>query len=256
MARKVTKGLIALLMFGITSLAHAQSTTPPNAGDVDPSAPPTKPRVIYESLVGYGGVGFRGGAPLFLGDISGTPRDPAAAAAEVPYETNSVAPRLTGDLLFSYVYTDDIHLELQIGYGWNRLKDDNAQRFVISSVPMTLGARYSLLGSQRLLRPFVGAGGGVYIWTVHTRDLGAGKDPVTFERLRRADLGFYFTAGAERRMSKWVTATADLTYNRILAQDVETFPAGYNGNKAYLQARLGVNFFFSLSERLDQGLPE
>jgi outer membrane protein W len=251
MARTITRGLIALLMFGFPSLAHAQPSLDPTA-----EAPATKTRVIYESLVGYGGVGFRGGVPIFLGDLSGTPRDPAAAAAEGPYVTDSVAPRLTGDLTFSYVYTDDIRFELRVGYGWNRLKDDNEQRFAISSVPMTIGARYSLLGDQRLLRPYLGAGAGAYIWTIHTKDLGAGKDPVTFERLRRGDLGFYLQAGAERRMSKWVTATADLTYNRILAKDEDAFPAGYNGNKAYLQARLGVNFFFSLSERLDQGLPE
>ena len=252
MARTITKGLFVLLMFGFAYPARAQTSLDPTAA----ATPAVKTRIIYESLVGYGGVGFRGGVPLFLGDLSGTPVSPAAAAVEAPFETNSVSPRLTGDLTFSYVYTDDIHFELQIGYGWNRLKDDNAQRFAISSVPMTLGARYSLLNNQRLLRPFLGAGGGAYIWTIHTKDLGAGKDPMTFERLRRADLGFYLQAGAERRMSKWVTATADLTYNRIMAKDEDAFPSGYNGNKAYLQARLGVNFFFSLSERLDQGLPE
>ena len=251
MARTVTKGLIALLVFGTSSLAHAQEPQTPAA-----DAAPAKTRVIYESLVGYGSVGFRGGSPLFVGDLSGTPRDAAAASAETPFVTSKVSPRLTGDLVFSYVYTDDIQFQLQIGYGWNRLKDDNDQRFAISSVPMTVGARYALLGSQRVLRPFIGAGGGAYIWTIHTRDLGAGKDPVTFERLRRADLGFYVMAGADRRMSKWVSATADITYNRIIAQDVNTFPAGYNGDKAYFQARLGVNFFFSLSERIDQGLPE
>jgi outer membrane protein W len=251
MARSVTKGLIALLMFGFSSLAHAQEPETPA-----PDAAPAKTRVIYESLVGYGGVGFRGGAPLFVGDVSGTPRDAAAASAEAPFVTNSVSPRLTGDLVFSYVYTDDIEFQLQMGYGWNKLKEDNTERFAISSVPLTVGLRYSLLGNQRVLRPFIGAGGGAYIWTIHTRDLGAGKDPITFERLRRADPGFYITTGAERRMSKWVTATADITYNKIIAQDVDTFPAGYNGNKAYFQARLGVNFFFSLSERIDQGLPE
>ena len=120
---------------------------------------------------------------------------------------------------------------------------------------MTVGARY-LFRHQNRLRPFIGAGAGVYIWTIHTKDLGAGKDPITFERLRRGDIGFYGTAGAERRMSKWVTASADVSYHSIQAANTEDFPSGYNGNKSYLLARLGITFFFSLSERLDQGLPE
>jgi outer membrane protein W len=252
MARTITKGLLALLMFALPSLARAQAPLDPTAL----ATPSAKPRVIFESLVGYGGVGFRGGAPLFVGDVSGTPASPSAALAAVGYETNKVSPRLTGDILFSYVYTENIHIQLQVGYGWNRLKKDNPQRYVITSVPMTLGARYSFLNSQRRLRPFVGAGAGMYVWSIQTRELSAAKDPITFERLRRADPGAYVTVGAERRMSKAVTATADIAYNTIQAKNTNAFPAGYNGNKSYFQARLGVNFFFSLSERLDQGLPE
>ena len=57
-------------------------------------------------------------------------------------------------------------------------------------------------------------------------------------------------------MSKYVTANADVSYHSIMAENAEDFPSGYNGNKSYLLARLGITFFFSLSERLDQGLPE
>jgi hypothetical protein len=41
-----------------------------------------------------------------------------------------------------------------------------------------------------------------------------------------------------------------------MAKDVKDFPSGFNGDKAYAQFRLGVTFYFSLSEKIDSGLPE
>lgn len=236
MVRTLSKALMAFLLLGTTSLTHAQE---PDIDTGTASVSTVKQRVVFESLVGYGGIGFRGGIPKFTGD------------ADIKKDAS---PRLSGDLAFAYVYDDDIVVDLNIGYAWNRLGDDK-ELFVVTSVPMTIGARY-LFKRQSRLRPYVGLGGGAYIWTIHTRDLGASKDPITFERLRRADLGFYGVAGAERRMSKYVTANADVSYHSIMAEDTEAFPSGYNGNKSYLLARLGITFFFSLSERLDQGLPE
>lgn len=235
MSRSLLGGLLVLLMTGIPSLSHAQ--TPEVEGTTTVAT--GKPRVVYESLLGYGGVGFRGGTLKFLTDED-VERD--------------ATPRLSGDLTFSYVYDDNLYLDVQAGYGWNRLGDD-PDRYVISTVPITFGARY-LLMPRRRNRPFVGAGGGLYVWTVHTKDLGAGKDPVTFERLRRGDLGFYLMGGVQRRMTQHITTTADLSYHGIFSGNFDDFPSGYYGNKSYLQFRLGVMFFFSLSERLDTVLPE
>jgi outer membrane protein W len=236
MVRTLAKALFAFLLVTLVSPARAQ--------EIDVTAPaaeaaPAKPRIIFDSLVGYGGVGFKGGVPRFTGDSD---------------VTETISPRLSGDFIFAYVYDDNLVADLNIGYAWNRLGDD-IDRFVISSVPMTVGARY-LLRRQARNRPFFGVGGGAYIWTIHTKDLGAGKDPQTFERLRRANLGYYLTGGIERRMSRYVVASADLSYHSILSENTEDFPSGFNGNKSYLLARLGITFFFSLSERLDQGLPE
>jgi outer membrane protein W len=236
MVRSLGKGLVALLLLGSSSLAHAQD--PALTGDT--ATPSPKAPIIFESLVGYGGVGFRGGVPNFTGDSD---------------VTKDNSPRLSGDLMFAYVWDDNLVADLDIGYAWNRLGDDT-DRWMISSVPMTLGARYFILNHQRRNRPFFGAGGGAYIWTIQSKDLGASKDPITFERLRRASLGYYLTGGVERRMSKWVKASADITYHNIMSKDTTDFPSGFNGNKSYIQARLGITFFFSLSERLDQGLPE
>ena len=105
------------------------------------------------------------------------------------------------------------------------------------------------------MRPFVGGGGGAYNWSILTQDLGAAKDPVTFERLRRVDLGVYGIVGVERQMSKHITMMIDGNYTHIFADDKVRFPTGYNGAKSYFQVRLGATFWFSLSERIDTGLP-
>jgi outer membrane protein W len=236
MSRTLVGGLLAFLMVGPASPANAQTA----AETPLPGAPvaSAKPRYVYESLAGYGAVAFRGGILQFMSD---------------PDIKKDAKARPSGDLVFTYVYDDNLFLDVTAGYAWNRLGRDT-NRFVVSSVPITLGARYVMRLRERN-RPFIGAGGGLYIWTVHTRELDAGKDPITFERLRRGDLGFYFVGGADRRMSQHISASADITYHQILAKDTADFPAGYNGNKSYLQARLGITFFFTLSERISE-LPE
>ena len=190
-------------------------------------------------LVGSGGVGFRGGTLLFLQD------------ADIK---DDASPRLSGDLVFSYIYSDHLDLDLTVGYGWNRLGDD--ERFwIANTVPLTLGVRYLMMDGRKY-RPYIGAGGGLYVWSILSKDLGASKDLATFERLRRADPGFYLSAGAERQMSKNIVTTADLGYHYIMAEDVVDFPTAFNGNKSYVQFRIGVTFLFSLSERIDSGFPE
>ena len=202
------------------------------AGSVTPSG--------ATELVGSGGIGARGGTLLFVQD---TPTKDQAS------------PRLVGDIVFSYVWTDHMTFDVTAGYGWNRLRSGTDDFYVMTSTPVTIGARYFLRDGKHW-RPFVGAGGGLYVWSVLTRDLGAAKDPVTFERLRRGRPGFHGMVGMERVMSKHIGMTADLGYHYIMAKDEVRFPSGYNRDKAYLQTRLGVTFYFSLSEKIDSGLPE
>jgi hypothetical protein len=216
MSRILVGGLLCILLAG--------STTPSFATD----------------LVGSGGIGARGGSLLFVQD---TPTKDQAS------------PRLLGDIVFSYVWTDHVTFDVTTGYGWNRLDSGSQEFYVITSTPITLGGRYFLKDGKHW-RPYVGAGGGVYVWSVLTKDLGAAKDPVTFERLRRARPGFYGMAGMERRMSGHISMTGDLGYHYIMAKDMVRFPSGYNRDKAYFAGRLGVTFYFSLSEKIDTGLPE
>jgi hypothetical protein len=96
----------------------------------------------------------------------------------------------------------------------------------------------------------------MYVWSIQSKDLGASKDPITFERLRRADPGIYGVVGVQRQTSKHIAMNADGLYHYIFASNPDDFPSGYNGNKGYAQVRLGVTFYFTLSERIDTGLPE
>jgi outer membrane protein W len=215
MSRSVVGGLLALLVTVLPASALASEQ------------------------LGNGGIGFRGGMIKFLQDET---------------TAEDASPRLSGDLVFSYVYSDHLWLDVTVGYGWNRI-GDNTDFWIASSVPLTVGARYQMWDGKKL-RPYLGAGGGFYVWSIHSKDLGAAKDPLTFERLRRADPGVYGVVGVERAMSKHIHMTADGLYHYIFAENVEDFPSGYNGNKGYAQIRLGVTFYFTLSERIDTGLPE
>ncbi|HEX7079268.1 MAG TPA: hypothetical protein VF363_12670 [Candidatus Eisenbacteria bacterium] len=197
------------------------------------------PSQAYD-LVGNGAVGVRGGTLVFTQD------------QEIKKDAS---PRLAGDMVFSYVYTDRATVDVIVGYGWNRLDSGTDKFWLVTSTPITIGTRFAVKDGK-VYRPFLGAGGGLYVWSVQNKQLDAAKDPVTLERLRRADLGFYGTVGVERRMSKHISMLGDWSYHYILAKDVVDFPSGYNGNKGYYQVRLGLELFFSLSERIDSGLPE
>jgi outer membrane protein W len=216
MSRNIVGGLLLILLAG--------STTPSWAADI----------------LGSGGIGARGGTLIFTQDV--------------PTKTQA-RPRLLGDIVFTYVWTDHVSFDVTTGYGWNRLRSDTPQFYVVTTTPITLGGRF-FLRDGKTWRPYLGAGGGVYIWSVLNQDLSAAKDPLTFERLRRARPGFYGAGGMERRMSKHISMTGDVGYHYILAKDLVHFPSGYNRDKAYAQVRVGVTFYFSLSEKIDTGLPE
>jgi len=225
MIRNVVGGLLALL---VTAYPLAASAT---------------------ELVGFGGIGFRGGISKF----SSEPNTPLGLNNQ-PLNDATV-PRLSGDLVFSYVFGDHVWGDFTVGYAWNRLDTDDDRFWLETAVPLTAGVRY-LLYDGHTVRPYLGAGGGFYVWSIQSKDLGAAKDPNTFERFRRADPGVYGVVGVERTMSKHISTTADVALHHIFSENTADFPSGYNGNKGYAQFRLGVTFYFTLSERIDTGLPE
>ena len=158
--------------------------------------------------------------------------------------------------MFSYVWQDRVTADITIGYGYNKLDTGDDRYYLAVSAPLfTLTGRFFLRDGKGW-RPYVGAGGGAYMWSIQNYNLGASIDPETYARLRGTALGFHGMVGAERRMSKSIGMTGDIVYHLLLSENEADFPGGYGGNKAYVQARLGVSFYFSLSERVDAGLPE
>jgi hypothetical protein len=189
---------------------------------------------------GWGGIGLRGGVAVFTQDQT---------------ISQYAQPALDGMFVFSYGVSTPLILDITVGWAWNHLDTNDNRYYVASVVPLfTPGVRYEL--KQGTMRPYLGAGGGFYNWFIQSYDLGAAVDPVTNERLRRVDWGVYGIAGVTRQMSKKITMTGDGVYNYIFAQDTQAFPSGYGGNKAYVEFRLGVTFWWSLSEKVDTGLPE
>jgi outer membrane protein W len=207
-------------------------------------------------LTGMAAVGLRAGGALFDGGLNYVRNDPADPARTF---NNSISPRLTGDLVFSYVWSDHITFDLTTGWSWSRIKSDapgaNDSFYVATSVPIVLGARF-LARDNQPWRPYLGVGGGVYWWSVLTQQLGPAVDPSTFARFRRAVPGVYGTAGVEKRFSKHMTGSGDLVYHYMFSKDEQRWPSGFNGNKSYMELRLGLNFFFSVSERIETSFPE
>ena len=207
-------------------------------------------------LTGMAAVGLRAGGALFRGGLNFDRTDLSNPARTFD---NSISPRLTGDLVFSYVWSDHVTFDLTTGWAWSRLKSDapgaNDSFFVATSVPIIIGARY-LARDNQPWRPYAGVGGGVYWWSVLTHNLGPAVDPSTFARFRHAVPGVYGTLGVEKRFSKYMTGTGDLVYHYMFSKDENRWPSGFNGNKSYMELRLGVNFYFSVSERIETGFPE
>ena len=97
------------------------------------------------------------------------------------------------------------------------------------------------------------------------------KDSVTYPRCLAPELrGFRFPhnvhrvpdymgvgqAEKQQRIREIVEIAVAHGYTHIFAGDEDLFPSGYSGPKAYFAVRLGVSFWFSLSERIDTGLPD
>lgn len=203
-------------------------------------------------------ISLRGGGALFRGGLNYDRINRDNPLQPRPYSA-SISPRLAGDLAFSYVWSDHVTFDLGTGWAWSRLKSNapgaEDSFYVATSVPIIFGARY-LMRDGSPWRPYIGAGGGVYWWSVLGRQLGPAVDPTTFARFRKAVPGIYGSVGVEKRFSKYITGTGDFVYHYLFAEDKSDYPSGFNGNKSYLQARLGVSFYFSVSERIETGFPE
>jgi hypothetical protein len=231
MTRLFRGGLLALLMIGVAAPAMASD------------------------LTGYASVGARAGGSLFTSGLNYERLKPNSQS----FYDKSTSPRPSLDLVFGYVWSDHINLDLWSSWAWSRFKSNapgaEDSFYVSTVVPVLLGARY-LARDGHPWRPYIGAGGGIYWWSMLNHDLSAAKDPGSYATLRKGVPGLYGTLGVQRRFSKYITGTGDVVYHYLFAEDLNDFPSGFNQNKSYMQVRLGVNFYFSVSERIETGFPE
>lgn len=228
-------GLLAFLLTGVFAPAYASD------------------------LTGSAFVGFRGGGALFTSGLNyDRLRSIDPSSGKITLWDTSVKPRLSGDLVFGYVWSDHLTLDLWTSWGWSRFESNAPGAadsfYVVTSVPVLLGVRY-LARDGHPWRPYVGVGGGVYWWSMLNKDLSAAKDPATYQRLRKGVPGLYGNLGVERRFSKYIGGTGDVVYHHLFSKDLEDFPSGFNENKTYVQVRVGISFYFSVSERIESGFP-
>jgi opacity protein-like surface antigen len=241
MSRILRGGLIAFLLMGVAASASA------------------------DDLTGMAGVGIRAGGSYFNQGYNPERFETDAQGnfvldqngQKIPVAEN-LDPRLAGDLAFEYIWSDHVAIELSTSWAWSAIKHGSEAYqdsfYVTTSVPFLLSARYRMRHGKAW-RPYVGGGAGGYWVSVLSKDLGPSKDPQTFQDVRRFVPGFYLTGGVEKGLTKTVTATGDLAYHYTFWEDKENFPSGLNGNKSYIQLRLGLVFHFSVSERIETGFP-
>src|SRR5438093_13639108 len=88
---------------------------------------------LANDLVGSGAIGARGGSLLFTKDA---------------WTKQDAKPRLSGDLVFSYAWTDNATLDVTAGYARNPPATGNPEFYVATSTHITLGSRYFLRDGQ------------------------------------------------------------------------------------------------------------
>ena len=71
---------------------------------------------VFATEAGFGGIGIRGGTLFFTQD-------------EDLKELGM--PRISGDLVLSYSWTDKITADVTIGWGWNRLDTGNDSFYIV-----------------------------------------------------------------------------------------------------------------------------
>jgi hypothetical protein len=215
MIRKLAGGLLTLALMG--------TTTPCAASD----------------MTGFGGVGF-GAAPCSSG--------PTLTIA------SQDLPRLTGELVMSYNWSDHLTADITVGWDWSQLDSGTDSFFIANVVPLfPIGIRYKFQDGKKL-RPFVGGRRGLIIgrscrttWARPRIRLPSRLRRVGFRRLRDRG-GRASNVAAHQHDGGW-KLHAHLCHRR------EPLPSGYSGAKAYVQVRLGVTFCLSPASASIRGSP-
>jgi hypothetical protein len=156
-------------------------------------------------------------------------------------------PILNG--VFRYAFTPALEAQIQSGAGWGAytLRGDT----VTVVIPTTIGINYRFNPAARTVFR-AGGGGGMYIWRVQQKGkvsqyISPAGDPAQIVEDREgADIGAYGEIGLDRFMNEHVTVSADLAYHQIFSSN-ERLTDGFKDNDAFVAARVGVHYYFSLT---------
>lgn len=181
-------------------------------------------------IVGRGSLGVSGGAMLFTsGDQFG-----------------EGSARPIGHVMFKYNFTGSLAAVLESGFGWNAYTEGD-QDTLATVIPSTLGLEFRKNMGGKDLWPHLGFGGGLYSLGVKDtyRSWAYGNDGR--ERLTWTSFGVYGKVGSELLFDNGVSMNLDFLYHQIFSEDLDRFPDRWgNQNTAFIEARLGVNYYFTL----------
>ncbi|MDI6809262.1 MAG: hypothetical protein QME66_09815 [Candidatus Eisenbacteria bacterium] len=156
-----------------------------------------------------------------------------------------------GDFRIRYFFSDRLATVITTGFGWTGYP--SSKNMIATQLPLTFGLELRPYGKKPLmggkLAPRIGFGGGFYSWVIETK---AGrnviKDPQTKALLRATDPGGYGEVGAEYLARPSVGVSAGMLYHYILSANETEFPTAFGEDDAFLQVRVGVNYYFPIEK--------
>jgi len=227
-SRLLKAGAVSLALLFASSVCLAQESAEPDSG----AAP------------GRASIGGALGLSQFIADAD---------------YSKGAQPRPAFSGAFRYVINDWLRWQVSPGHTWTAYKNSEPAPFpdpnfpadsikndyITQIVPISIQMQYLLRGPGWLYH--IGLGPGIYrVWVENHRKVL--KDPDTRDLHRGLYPGVSGQVGAERFMSGLPSTSVELTVagHWIFCEKDEQFPNGYNSFLASVEARIGVNYYFSL----------
>ena len=158
--------------------------------------------------------------------------------------------RFIGQAVFKYHVTNSWGIALEGGGGWNNNGGTGPSDTLSVVYPFTLGAFYRFQAGSSTFWPSFGGGVGLYALGIKdspntwAREVGPGSQE-TNERLTWQAPGLYGRAGGEFMFSDSFSCNIDALLHYVFAKD-DRFTRFGNSNTGFFQARIGLNYYFSV----------
>jgi hypothetical protein len=227
-SRLLAVGVALLGLLVSSSVSHAQESAEPDSG----AAP------------GRASLGVAFGISQFIADAD---------------YSEGAQPRIVTAGQMRYVVTDWLRWQIAFGHSWtaysngqpapftdpNFPADSLKNEYLVQVVPISAQVQVMRRGTRWTYH--AGVGPGLYrVWVQNRRKVL--KDPVTLDLHRGVYLGVSGQIGAERFLAGLPSTSVELGVagHWVFADSDEQFPSGYNSFVASVEARLGVNYYFTL----------